>query len=437
MLQIVPAFQAPDEFNHFYRAYSFSQGEIVVKDGKTDIDTGVLAFDQKFSHLPSRVENKVGNDILSSKNHWENQNASVSFPNTAVYFPVVYTPQALAILIGKTAGLSVDSTYYLARMLSLLGCVLCLYAADRVYRTPAAAGLLFLMPMVVFQAATTGPDALSFSISAVIAAFLCKAFYAEKPFENRDFYILSALIFILVTSRINLTPLALLPFLIAYRHKQKKWYILTLLNIALICVWILLAMKVVGAASSFNHGMTSGEKLKVFLADPGRLLGYFWSTFTDKNMMKDYLFQYIGVLGWLDTALKKSFYHFVLIFLPLFGLLAMNGNPKAFFKNINNSQTWLTMSVLLSGVLLTFFILLLAWTDISKRNVIEGVQGRYFIPIVIIGTYVLFAKIDTKPPIRKILTVLTVVFCCYSLSAGTTAVVKRYYMQDAAHAITK
>lgn len=430
ILQIVPPFQSPDESNHFYRAYSFSQGEIIVKGGVSDIDASLVTFDRKFSYLAFHSEHKVSNDILNSKEYWNNQKVSVPFPNTAVYFPLTYTPQATAIMVGKIFNLSINSSYYLARLLALLCCVFCLYSANKIYRMPAAVSILFLMPMVVFQAASTSQDALAFSVSAVIAALFCKAFYSDRPFSNKDFLVLSALIFILVTSRINLTPLAILPFLIAYQHKQKKWYVLTVLNIALVCAWILIAMKIVEADTFFNHGMTSGDKLKVFLSDPVRLLNYYWTTFTNKDLMQGYLFQYIGVLGWLDTPLRRSFYNFVLIFMPIFGWIAISCNPKAFLKSINNHQAWLTLLMLLASVLLTFFILLLAWTNILELNHIAGVQGRYFIPIVIIATYILFAKITVPPLTQKVLTCLILVFFCYSISATSTTLIKRYYMQD-------
>ena len=91
-------------------------------------------------------------------------------------------------------------------------------------------------------------------------------------------------------------------------------------------------------------------------------------------------------LGQLDINLQISDAFFVvLIVLVILFFIPGVDEPRVFRKG---NKVWMT--VLIGAVaFLTMFSMLVAWTAISS-DVITGVQGRYFLPVLPLGAMVLF-----------------------------------------------
>jgi len=67
------------------------------------------------------------------------------FPNTALYSPLCYAPQALAIFIGRTIGLNPLIIFYLARIAALACWIAALYVCIRII--PAYKWLLAMLAL--------------------------------------------------------------------------------------------------------------------------------------------------------------------------------------------------------------------------------------------------------------------------------------------------
>ena len=108
-LFITPPFQAPDEIQHFYRAFSISEGNfIAIKKENTvgrilpvSLVTTVTAVMKDIHFHPENKQTIA--DILAIVNlplEMDNRNF-LPFPNAALYPPIPYLPQSLGIHIGK------------------------------------------------------------------------------------------------------------------------------------------------------------------------------------------------------------------------------------------------------------------------------------------------------------------------------------------------
>ena len=88
----------------------------------------------------------------------------------------------------------------------------------------------------------------------------------------------------------------------------------------------------------------------------------------------------------MDINLQISdLFFMVLVVLVISFLIPCVDEPKVFRKG---NKLWMT--VLIGAVVfLTMFSMLVAWTAISSE-VITGVQGRYFLPVLPLGAMVLF-----------------------------------------------
>ena len=138
---IIPPGKSPDEADHMVRAYLLSQGHVFLKtercqgenalchNGSTmsggPVDQGLLEYfrlhDPYRRHKESMLDLQAGRVIP-----WRGQEVFFHAPGTGYYFPLVYLPQATALALGKTLGLTVENSYYLARAFAMTSGVLVL-----------------------------------------------------------------------------------------------------------------------------------------------------------------------------------------------------------------------------------------------------------------------------------------------------------------------
>ncbi len=196
MVFITPPFQVPDEFNHFFRAYQVSEGTLVSQ--KQDARLGgslpksLPTTATPYRALPFHAENKQSiDDIFNSFNIPLNKSdrVFVDFPNTALYSPVPYLPQALGVSSGKIFQASPLILLYLGRLSNLFVWIILIFIAIRI--TPIYKWLFMLLaltPMSLFLAASLSADCFTNAIAFLaIAMFLYYAFANEKMINTGCF----------------------------------------------------------------------------------------------------------------------------------------------------------------------------------------------------------------------------------------------------------
>ena len=187
---LIPPLQSPDEPAHLERAYLLSKGEIILRapSGVTggEIDTGLLTYIESFARLPTQYDQKVhAAEISRTRNiHWSGSRRFQELVNTAVYFPLPYIPQAIALALGRWTGLTVDASYKMARWLSLLSSVSLLWGALYIYRTPPIVAALFCIPMSLFQMGSASLDAVTFGTCALASSLSARGVDNRAPFST-------------------------------------------------------------------------------------------------------------------------------------------------------------------------------------------------------------------------------------------------------------
>ena len=233
---LIPPFQSPDEFNHLKRAYLLSKGDVFLHNkGHVVggyIDNGLLNYMTLFDEIPFKYDKKLYNQGYSSSRQitWSGKRQFSPLPNTALYFPLPYLPQALAFIVGEHSSMTVSNTYYLARFfsltatLALLGCALLLYPAPLIVITA------FITPMSLFQLGSASLDSVSFAMCVLAASLYMRGGDNRYSFNQPMLYALTACVFALATSRLYLFPLALLPSFL-YHKSSFLFLLITLRNI--------------------------------------------------------------------------------------------------------------------------------------------------------------------------------------------------------------
>ncbi|MDQ3109218.1 MAG: DUF2142 domain-containing protein [Bacteroidota bacterium] len=98
-LILTPPFQAPDEVNHFYKAWQISEGQFtgIKKDNRVGgyIPSGAREVVKAFQPLRQSINSKTTAAFIIHQQQIPLKADSISFvdlPNTAVYTPVSYLP---------------------------------------------------------------------------------------------------------------------------------------------------------------------------------------------------------------------------------------------------------------------------------------------------------------------------------------------------------
>ncbi|MFZ4523267.1 MAG: DUF2142 domain-containing protein [Bacteroidales bacterium] len=440
ILLITPPFQAPDEINHFYRAYQISEGNFMaVKQNNRlggDIPVSLVKITEPFLGLIGNMHAKTNYKIvfeqfsvpLNSKDL-----KFVDFPNTAMYSPVSYVPQAMSMFVLRTLKLPPLYIFYGARLFTLICWILILFFTIRAipfYKWFYV--FIALLPMSVFINMSLSADVVTNMLSFFLVVYILRLAYADMPFTKRNFLIIAFLTILLASAKLVYSPLIMLLFLLPRRNfLNKKAYYIQLISLFLIALgtvvfWLFRMDSSYLPYSIYNAGFRDSVTMTRD-ADMHKQMEYIfhhgfhlWYVFINSAVETfDMYFQgYIGTFGWLDTFLPMWFIYgsyVVLFFVALAG-----GSRNITIKPLHKSILFLSFIVLVCLILLSQH---LTW-DAVGCDIIYTIQGRYFIPVFPLLFMLLY---NAKFSYPKIVIPLVIAFSFASLSFTSNALYNRYY----------
>lgn len=386
---VTPPFQSPDEPAHLQRAYLLTKGRIFleVRPGHGvggEIDTGLVSYINIFTKLAFHPERKISKqeETTAALIDWTEQSAFSHIPGTGYYFPLAYAPQALALIIGKTSGLTVKNSYYLARILVLSFSVFILSLAFTVFAPNTFLLGLFLIPMSIFQLASASLDAFTFALTILCLSLFMRGYLISHSFPLWMTYILAITVFVLTTSRIHLLPFLILPLLVWFIRRNSillwQFIIVSVLSVT----WTVAAAK-----STYIRNATessTSDAIAFYLTYPEMMGSALLNTISSPEYLRAYWISFIGILGWLDTGLESYVYYVISLSLIVCAIFSTSLSTLRMDWHLR-----IILGIIcLSSTLLVFLALLVTWNPIPA-DVITGVQGRYFINSMFIIGYAL------------------------------------------------
>jgi uncharacterized membrane protein len=387
-LIVTPALQVPDEYEHFYRVLYVSEGHILPE--KVGNMSGVYIPEsvhltaseissEWFSFIKDR-DNKI--NLTSLLNiQFNSQNRvfeDISRIAVITYSPVPYIIPAFAMAPGKLLNLSPLILIYLGRLANLLVWVFLTYLAIKII--PVHKWVLFmiaLIPITLFEAASLSADSLILGLSFIIVAIFFKYAFDDnkKRINIKDIYILFILILLLSLSKQIYFLLLLLIFLIPsekFGGRKKMFYVAAFLFFTIILIsggWNLLVKDLY--VPIVPQVSISGQ-IAYILGDPLRFPYVLLNTFFHRGFSYQLLF--VGNF-WLDIPLPMWWIGvYVLSMIPV----ALLDKSKGI---ITRNQKLISFTVFVIIFLLVCAFVYISWTVVGQ-NIIDGIQGRYFIPIL-------------------------------------------------------
>jgi uncharacterized membrane protein len=429
---LTPPFRVPDEQEHYLYARAITTGSILPHALPNDHRGGTVTqadieLVQVFDSVPFRLDHSLratpelfdkarrvtGADVLVPANYW----------GVAVYSPLAYVTPAVAMLAADALGLDRLDSFYAGRAANVLLFVLAVAFAIWIAPTgrPAFA-FIFLLPMPLYEAASFSADVLAFALSAIVCALLARI-AAGLSSNGLWLWVTALLIAILSTIKSPLIALAMPLVILGWRVSPKAA--------------ILLGLAVIGAWSAWNFGFALDESYAARLRTiPGGVSTHDQMQFLLSHPMaipsiaietlrQNTLF-YIGsgIGAFMNAPLAIWFYGLALIV----GLVMFVGSSLSEpLKMALGFRLALAIAGLIATAL-TFGTLYLAWTPVGS-NVVLGVQGRYFIPVLIILALSVSGLRRFHPPAtERLMAAMLLFFSAVSFAHAARVLLYRYYI---------
>lgn len=397
---LVPPFQSPDEDSHFKKAYVMSKGQIfsTVEDNVNgfDLPTNMLITINQYNEMMGNRDTKVNySDIVVSDRLGDDFGTTehVNF-STVDTSPFAHLIQAIGIIIGKIFwNLFRDgngSTVYLlyfARLANLIFYITVVAYAIKIApvlkKTMCA---LTLMPMSLALAASCSYDAILISFTCLSFSYIMNIILKENEWElnKKNMLIMIFLAFVMFAIK---PYCALIYVMLFFTPKQKfkdsKDYIKKIAIFAFSIIGLYIVFRIPGIinASKLATNTSSANSLSP-LSDP---IAFIKLVFANIFYQKDYyLATTVGVLGLIDTYIPSAITFLYTVFIVVMAIVEMSCSEY----KIN----WMIkVSVILIALisLIGISYVMVGWSvNIDSNytfesNMISGIQGRYFIPLLI------------------------------------------------------
>jgi uncharacterized membrane protein len=382
MILLIPPGAGYDEEDHLVRiwelsAFSFIPGQLSPQE---------LRYPTVFRDFAYRQQGSTG---IIDADFWQSYARAAleergfvrrEIDTKSVYSPALLFPQAITMrLLGRRANLPALPVFYLCRLAGLLSYLFLIGLAIR--QMPIGKWILLVLavsPMAVFQAATITPDTISNGIGFLFIA-ACLRLAQVREIGWGEIRRLVFLVFLLFLAKLNLIPLILLPFLLIppSQFTSRKLYVF-LLAMTL----VLLLVEVAGwnwiASRNFDSLLLEEANPKAqLLFMLGHPFAFLQAVLRDLIANGLTYFQgWINGYGyyyWTPPPIVAAFY-----LLSLVAVVLIDSTAGLLTKK---SQL-VFLLVFFAGYAATIASLYISYTPVGANQVL-GVQGRYFIPLVL------------------------------------------------------
>lgn len=399
---VLPPLSAPDEIAHFFSAYAISnqmlgmertdaygfvrmrkedeflqnvelvgEGEEHTSLGRTLTEDTWKKIAEHASPLFVSAEQKEMVSSVNGQNHTT---------------PISYLAPAIGITVGRLLGVNCIALAFLGRFFNLLFYAGMVYASVKVL--PFGKGVLFgvsVLPMSLHLAASYSYDTFLMGMCFFFGSYCMYLAYVKPKVTWKDVLLLAVLAAAFGPCKMVYALVMGFAFLIPVKKfgGWKPW----LLSAASVLAAFALAMVLVNRSTITNYAVSTDTYVE-WAAEPAYSISWilhnpvgFVRVMYDSlvHLGDEWTSQMFGsMLGNLDPVLSVPF-AVILGMAACLVLLSIRKAGEALYM-----QSWqkIWVCVLAFGCLLGLMgAMLIAWTPLSSQ-VVEGVQGRYLLPVL-------------------------------------------------------
>lgn len=391
---LIPLGQAPDEYTHIETAYDVANVVLGYEHG-TDIE--MRNCDLEDTIITNDYTREIYDIYMDRLLHDHNisDTGSGMFGDTPLSTNrYLYYPAALGMIIGRLLRLGTIPMMFIGAVFNyIVYVIVAFYSIKKIPFGKTMILLFSILPITMQQVTSYSYDSGILTLSVLIFAMAIRVAYAEN-LQKRDFIILAiasiliapvkngAYFFIIL---LNLLPLA------RFRKTNKKRYrlILGIMGISTLMLIFPIVRNMINSANggTLMNGYVSwadepGYTVSYLLGNPTALVEICWNTLIDN--FSYYIYTMIGgSLGWLNIDIP---WWIIIALIACLFITAMKKENEAF-----DLKPWircLFAIIALYSIACTAAAMLLDWTPISYKEIL-GIQGRYFLPVLMPLLYVM------------------------------------------------
>ena len=387
-------FMSPDERTHIDMTYRYSNDLLGIEYTGNDITISKRMDDTKIELL----ENPSLTNYYEVYNHVfegvQDDSLVVTNSTANTYAPIfVYLPAVLGMTVSRMLGLGSIAMLMVARWCNLAffaGCVW--WCMKKLPFGKMALAVIAFFPMTIQQCNSFSYDAVITSVLFLFSTYIICMTYEEKPLKGSDVVIVSILGALLVYGKSGVyLPVCLAALLIPTKKFGAVWKKLaaagSLVGIAMLSYinrnsgTVTQVMSTTAETSAVGatagNAVAMGYTVGYFLQNPWKLIQMLANTAADKAEF--YLESIVGQkMGWVEIEISRVvFVGFLILF--LISMLKVRGEKQY----VTSGQKWWVSIVCLLSAGMILMGMLLTWTPFGYVS-IEGVQGRYFTPLLLL-----------------------------------------------------
>lgn len=370
----------PDEISHYNRASQIANLEII----KTD--------DSYLPDILSQRKHTYFGIVESYKNRIEKEEPSITQNTGANYYnPILYLHSAITIKITNIFDIPAVYGFYIVRVVNLILFIILGYISLKIIPIGKFLLLVYLSnPMVLQQAASVSADCI---INATIILFISYILYLKdknEPLNKKNILIILILSCYVLVGKYAYAPMLLLLLLLKNQIKNMNKNKRLMLYIGLIIVLLYFVigfflMKYVPAslgientkfADKFEFVGENKSHLAQIISNPLQYIYVIYNTILTSTTF--YLYSFLGGFpGSLEFQITSYISSIYLAILIIVALSEKSNNL------ISKKDKYLFGTIIFIVINAIFFAFYDALTQLNGLN-IGGIQGRYYIPVVIL-----------------------------------------------------
>lgn len=410
---LLPPGMVPDENTHLKNVASLSSqllGVEINHKATLTYDEYRMIYDNNWDDASRLNVREVRKYMLANIRNDDNKSlvaldkSSSSTSSMFYYFPAV-----LGLTFGRIFGFNAIISFFFARFFGMFVFLsICYYALKRI---PIKKNLFFgilLLPVVLQQGMSISYDLMLNACSFLAVSLgLRFAIDCEKKIKDIILFLIATLVLLFVKSGIYIfiSLIAVIGFISIPRNKLKSRQILYFIGTVLLLLGVRLAItnfdtnfetinNVIYAKLPWNS--TKSQFMYTagyFISHPLRLP---YIILNDIRVNFGYYFRTaFSTMGWLNIQLSTAL-NFVWIFIFM---IASYFDNESDFK-FNKLQKVFISLLVVGEVVLVLVGLILLWTPLGANH-IYGVQGRYFIPILLPLLMILDSKTKQSEQVNE------------------------------------
>lgn len=377
---VVPPFRVTDETTHFIRAYSCYSGRIIERNSTGIVSSSYVKLNETVGDFSAEFDPAFKYDFNKTLKAIEIPFSSekIEIKDTAANYSLIsYIPYYFSFLISSLLSLPIIISLILGRIFSVLFYTLFGYLSIKLM--PIQKNTFFcilLLPMTLHQVAGFSGDGIQFSVSFLMIAYILHLKYSENQIRKKDIINIIILASLIALCKLPYVFFTIVIFILPFsKFKNKINYFISILCAVVIPILITLIWYQINSKLG-NMIATSAidphVKLMKVIENP---FIYLFTLVNSISSLGKYYLQgmFTGIFGGGRTLVDPLYlFPIILVCISLFE------NDKYIVSLKDKIIICISCLVVINLIFLSMY---LYYKD-NAYYLIDGVQGRYFIPLL-------------------------------------------------------